>query len=184
MEAHLSGLRVHVSVEEAEPLGTAGALGRLRDWVAGRPVLVANADAWHRFDIGVLLEGWDGLRTRLLVVEDAARGDFGPWRYVGSALMPWSVVRDLNDEPSGLYEVRWQRQQAEGHLELVAVEGEFHDCGTSADYLAANLAASGGSSVVAPGARVAGAVIRSVVWPDSVVAAGERLIERIRAGTL
>jgi MurNAc alpha-1-phosphate uridylyltransferase len=184
MEAHLSGQRVHVSVEEAEPLGTAGALGRLRDWIADRPVLVTNADAWHRFDVGVLLEGWDGQRTRLLVVDDPERGDFGPWRYVGSALMPWPAVRDLRDEPAGLYEVLWQRQQVEGCLELVAVQGEFHDCGTPADYLAANLDASGGSSVVAPNARVEGTVIRSVVWPDSVVAAGERLVERIRAGTL
>jgi N-acetyl-alpha-D-muramate 1-phosphate uridylyltransferase len=184
MEAHLSAHRVHVSVEEAEPLGTAGALGRLRDWIADRPVLVTNADAWHRFDVGVLLEGWNGERSRLLVMEDRERGDFGPWRYVGSALMAWSVVRDLSDAPSGLYEVLWRRQQAEGQLELVTVEGEFHDCGTPADYLAANLAASGGSSVVAPSAIVEGTVIRSVVWPDSVVAAGERLVDRIRAGSL
>ena len=184
MEEHLAAHRVHVSVEDAEPLGTAGALGRLRDWIDGRPVLVTNADAWHRFSLEVLLEGWDGVRSRLLVIDEPEHGDFGSWRYVGSALVPWADVRGLNEEPSGLYEVLWQRQQAEGHLELVAVEGVFHDCGTPADYLAANLAASGGSSVVAPSAVVEGTVIRSVVWPDSVVHPGERLVERIRAGAL
>ena len=186
MEEHLSARvhPVHTSVEEQAPLGTAGALGRLRDWISGRAVIVTNADAWHRFDLRVLLEGWDGRRSRLLVIEDPERGDFGSWRYIGSALMPWSAVRELSDEPSGLYEVLWQRQQEEGHLELVPVNGEFHDCGTPADYLAANLAAAGGSSVVAPTARVEGTVIRSVVWPDSVVERGECLVERIRAGAL
>src|SRR5688500_13503964 len=42
LERHLAG-RVHLSVEEEEPLGTAGALGRLREWIDGRPVLVHNA---------------------------------------------------------------------------------------------------------------------------------------------
>ncbi len=44
--AHLSGREVHVSVEEPVALGTAGALGRLRDWVAGAAVLLTNADSW------------------------------------------------------------------------------------------------------------------------------------------
>src|SRR3954469_20035178 len=44
MEDHLTG-RVHLSIEEGEARGTAGALGLLRDWIDGRPTLVANADA-------------------------------------------------------------------------------------------------------------------------------------------
>ena len=83
LEAHLDG-RVHVSVEEPEALGTAGAVGKLRDWIDGRPAVVVNADAWHRFDLTSLVEGWDGERVRLLVVEDRDRGDFGPWRFCGA----------------------------------------------------------------------------------------------------
>ena len=42
---HLAG-RAHVSVEQPIALGTAGALGRLRPWIDGRPALVVNADTW------------------------------------------------------------------------------------------------------------------------------------------
>ncbi|MBA2280763.1 MAG: NTP transferase domain-containing protein, partial [Acidimicrobiia bacterium] len=45
LESHLHG-RVHLSFEEDRALGTAGALGHLRDWIAGRPTLVVNGDAW------------------------------------------------------------------------------------------------------------------------------------------
>jgi MurNAc alpha-1-phosphate uridylyltransferase len=43
--AHV-GARAHMSVEPDMPLGTSGALGKLRDWIAGRGVLIANADAY------------------------------------------------------------------------------------------------------------------------------------------
>ncbi len=56
--AHLAGRAVHVSVEEPVALGTAGALGRLRPWIDGRPVLVTNADAWLPADL-------TGLRRRV-----------------------------------------------------------------------------------------------------------------------
>ena len=173
MEAHLAGRDVHLSVEE-ELLGTAGALGRLREWIAGRPVLLANADAWHRFDLTDFVEGWDGERPRLLVVRDEAQGDFGPWRYVGAALLSWSDVASLEPVPSAL---DWKARD----VDLCPVTGEFYDCGTPADYLDANLAASGGRSVVGEGAQVDGDVVRSVVWPGAVVAAGERLVDAIRA---
>ncbi|MDQ3756727.1 MAG: sugar phosphate nucleotidyltransferase [Actinomycetota bacterium] len=179
MEAHLSGRGVHLSVED-RLLGTAGALGNLREWIAGRSVLVSNADAWHRFDLGVLVEGWDGKRPRLLVVRDEARGDFGPRRYVGSALLPWADVAALEPVPSGLYERCWRGRD----VDLCPVEGEFFDCGTPADYLAANLAANGGRSVIGRGARVEGEVVRSVVWPGAVVPAHERLVDAIRADGL
>src|SRR5690242_8490235 len=39
LENHLAG-RVHLSIEEPQALGTAGALGLLRPWIAERPVLV------------------------------------------------------------------------------------------------------------------------------------------------
>ena len=180
MEAHLEG-RVHVSVEEARPLGTAGALGHLRSWIDGRPVLVTNGDTWHRFALSALTEGWDGRTVRLLVVPGSDGRGFDPWTYAGSALMPWADVADLEAVPSGLYEAVWRRRRDEGGVELVTVEGEYFDCGTPQDYLAANLAASGGASVVAPDAVVEGTVVRSVVWPGAHVAAGERLVECIRA---
>jgi MurNAc alpha-1-phosphate uridylyltransferase len=62
------------------------------------------------------------------------------------------------------------------------VNGVCIDCGTPQDYLAANLAWSGGVSVIGAGAVVAGEVVESVVWPDAVVRAGERLVRCIRAG--
>ena len=184
MEAHLAGLGcpVHVSVEEPAPLGTAGALGKLRDWIDGRAALVVNADAWHRFELSGLVDGWDGERARLLAVEDPVRGDFGRWRYCGAALMPWDEVRALEPAPAGLYEACWRAAWAEERLELVPAEGPFFDCGTPADYLAANLAASGGRSVIGEGARVEGELVRSVVWPAGVVRRGERLVECVRAG--
>ena len=181
MERHLAG-RVRLSVEEPVALGTAGALGRLRGWVAGRATLVVNADAWHRFDLAALVDGWDGRRTRLLVVEDPARGDFGTWRHCGAALMPWAEVAVLPEAPSGLYEVSWRRLADQGGLELVPAEGPFFDCGTPTDYLAANLASSGGASVVGDGAHVDGELVRSVVWPGGRVWAGERLVECVRVG--
>ena len=181
LERHLAG-RVHLSVEEPDVLGTAGALGQLRDWIDGRATVVVNADAWHRFDLSVLGEGWDDERVRLLVVHDPARGDFGPWRQCGASLMPWSEVRELPAVLGGLYEACWGPRWAEGRLELIACTGPFFDCGTPADYLAANLAASGGESVIGKDARVEGELVRSVVWPDGVVHRGERLVDSIRVG--
>jgi NDP-sugar pyrophosphorylase family protein len=183
LEEHLAGTGVHVSVEADRPLGTAGALGKLRPWIDGRAVVVTNADAWHRFDLHLLMDGWDGERPRLLVVHDPGLGDFGPWRYVGAALLPWSAVADLEAVPSGLYQHVWVSAEAEGRLDLVQADGPFFDCGTPADYLAANLCASGGESVVGEGAVVEGELVRSVVWPGGVVRAGERLVESIRVGS-
>jgi len=180
LEAHLAG-RVHLSVEP-ELLGTAGALGRLRDWIDGRAAVVVNADGWHRFDLSVLLDGWDGERVRLMVVDDPDRGDFGPWRACGASILPWSEVRSLPAAFGGLYEACWGPRWADGRLDLVPCSGAFFDCGTPADYLAANLAASGGDSVVGRNARVEGELVRSVVWPDGVVHRGERLVDCIRAG--
>jgi N-acetyl-alpha-D-muramate 1-phosphate uridylyltransferase len=180
LESYLSDRDVHVSVEEPDALGTAGALGQLREWIDGRDVLLANADAWRANGLGALTDDWDGDRTRLLVTDDPARGDFGRWRYAGAALIPWAEVRELSPEPAGLYEVSWARLEKEGALDLVPLEGRFIDCGTPADYLAANLAASGGESVIGEGAVVAGRLERSVVWPGGVVGRDEHLVDAIR----
>ncbi|MCU1353702.1 MAG: Mannose-phosphate guanylyltransferase/MurNAc alpha-phosphate uridylyltransferase, partial [Acidimicrobiales bacterium] len=67
---------------------------------------------------------------------------------------------------------------------LVVHDGPFVDCGTVADYLAANLLATGGTSAVEPGALVAddAVVERSVVWAGSEVHPGEVLVDAVRAG--
>lgn len=190
VEAHLTrsgaSVRPHLSIEPDRARGTAGALGLLRPWIDGRGVLVTNADAWLPADLTAFVAGWDGERVRLLCVEDADRGDFGSLRYCGAALLPWALVSGLGEEPTGLYEVMWRAEAEAGRLDLVTHDGAFIDCGTVADYLAANLAASGGEPVVGEGARIgAGAeVVRSVVWDDAEVAPGERLVDAVRAATL
>lgn len=185
LDAHLP-TTVHRSYESPVALGTAGALGALRGWIDGRSVLLTNADAWlpPDLDLGGFVDGWDRERVRLLCVDDEARGDFGSLRYCGVALLPWATIVPLAAEPSGLYEVSWRHEAAAGRLDLVTFDGTFVDCGTPADYLAANLLASGGTSVIDPGARVGeGAlVIRSVVWDHSEVAPGELLVDAVRAG--
>ncbi len=183
MEDHLATLdgSVHVSVEEAEALGTAGALGHLRDWIDGRPVLVVNADAWHRADLAAFAAGWSGDHPRLLTVEHPALATWGDDAYAGAALLPADGVARLPDTPSGLWETWWRSLTPGVDLELVRYDGPWFDCGTPADYLAANLEASGGQSVVSPGAVVEGELVESVVWAGARVEAGERLYRAIRA---
>jgi MurNAc alpha-1-phosphate uridylyltransferase len=183
--AHLAG-RAHLSIEEPEALGTAGALGYLREWIDGRSVLVVNADAWIQADLAAFVQGWDRDQVRVMVVADESRRDFRSrdgrwWRYAGAALMPWSEVCRLRAEPTGLYECSWRQAEAEGRLDLAPHAGPFFDCGTPVEYLAANLHVSGGRSVIGPGAVVEGEVDQSVVWPDGVVRRGERLVRAIRA---
>ncbi|HEX6936903.1 MAG TPA: sugar phosphate nucleotidyltransferase [Actinomycetes bacterium] len=184
MRTALASRGVHVSFEEPEALGTAGALGRLRGWLAGRPVLVTNADAWYppagATAVADLVVGWDGERPRLLCVRTAGPADFGDLHYVGTAVLPWWAVRDLEPVPSGLYEVSWRALHDRGALDLVVIDLEAVDCGTPAAYLRANMAASGGAPVVEDGARVEGELVRSVVWAGEVVRPGERLVDAIR----
>ena len=183
LDAHLAP-DVHRSREEPVALGTAGAIGALRPWLDGRDVVVANADAWldRSLDLGPFVDGWDRERTRLLCVRDPARGDFGDLRYCGVALIPATEAQRLEPVPSGLYEVSWRAELAAGRLDLAVTDVPFIDCGTPADYLHANLAASGGTAVVGAGATVAdGARLeRSVVWPGAEVAAAEHLVDAVR----
>jgi len=185
VQAHLAsrdtGSLVHLSVEEPVALGTAGAIGNLRRWIAGRPVLVVNADAWHRADLRELVAGWDGGTTRLLTVVDPRRGTWGDRRYAGAALLPWSEVSRLDDRPSGLWETSWHRLRPDRDLELIVHDGAYFDCGTPVDYLAANLEASGGRSVIGEGAVVEGTVEATVVWSGARVERGEHLHRAVRA---
>lgn len=182
LASHLDG-RVHLSVERPVALGTAGAVGALRTWLKGRHVLICNADAYLDGDLHPLIAGWTGEHPRLLVVRDPARADFGAWRFAGASLLPWSYARELPARPAGLYEAVWRAADARGELEFVEHTGTFIDCGTPQDYLAANLHASGGASVIGEGAVVDGEVIRSVVWPAAVVRRDERLVESVRTDT-
>jgi MurNAc alpha-1-phosphate uridylyltransferase len=201
------GARAHLSVEPGDPLGTAGGLGNLRGWIAGRGVLVGNADAYLADpaaapgpDVAALLAGWDGRTVRLLgqpADDPAAPGTFSGHRFVGFSLLPWRLVRELPATFGDLVRTVWRPAEAAGALEVVAYRGVFYDTGTPADYLAANLHAAGDGSLVDPsatvtgrvdravvgaGAQVRGAVTRAVVWPGATVRAHERLADVIRAG--
>ena len=183
MEQYLSqrAFPVHASVEHEELLGTAGAVGRLRDWIAGDAVVVTNVDALTTPDLTQLVDEWDGERIRLLVAFDPHEPDFdGCWKYAGACVMPWSAVRDLPDRPADLYVERWRPAADAGELELVPTRWAFTDCGTPLRYLAANLIVSGGRAVIGEGAVVEGEVEASVVWPGARVAAAERLRHAIR----
>jgi NDP-sugar pyrophosphorylase family protein len=203
--AHV-GDRAHLSVEPDGPLGTSGGIGRLREWINGRGVLVGNADAYLADprrepgkDVAALLEGWTGETVRMLTrpVPPGDTGGFSGRRFAGFSLLPWRYVRDLADEQSDLVRTVWRPAEAAGELELISYAGVYIDTGTPADYLRANLhAASGGSlldptatingravdSVVGANATVDGTVNRTVVWPGATVTAAETLTGAIRAG--
>lgn len=177
----VAGSPVHLSVEEPEALGTAGALGHLRPWIDGRAAVVLNGDTWSPGSLAAAVQGWDRERVRLLVVDDDRLTRSS--RLAG-ALLPWSEIAPLEPVPSGLYEASWGRLAAEGRIEVVRWDGPWVDCGTPARYLHANMLASGGRSVVGPGSKVDGRVVRSVLWEDSVVRADEVLVDAVRAGNL
>ena len=181
MEAHLAG-RVQLSIEERQALGTAGGVANLRRWIDGRGVLVVNADAWHLADLARFTAEWDRERVRLLVA-GSAEGGLQPGSRICASLLPWQEVLRLPVRPAGLYEVLWRDLAAEGLLDVVGYDGPFVDCGTPRAYLEANMLASGGESVIGPGAVLDGEVERSVVWPGAVVRRGERLVGAIRAHT-
>lgn len=168
--------RVWVSHERRRALGTAGAVGHLADWLDGRGVVVVNADAWTTAAVSGLLDRFDGTTASVLVVGDG----FGPRAKVAAAVVPWADVVRLPDTPAGLYEHLWSPRHAAGALDVVTCGDVFIDCGTPADYLAANMAATGGVSWIGDGARVDGTVHRSVVWPGATVAAGEHLVDAVR----
>ena len=199
--------RAHLSVEPGGPLGTAGGVARLRDWIDGRGVLVGNADAYLSDpasppgrDIAALVHGWDGATVRMLTTAARAgeRPEFGGRRFAGFSLLPWTYVRRLTAEPSNLVHLVWRPAEAVGDLELVGYGGTYIDTGTPADYLAANLHAGAGrplidasatvtgrceASVVGADAVVRGTVLRCVVWPGATVSAGEHLVDAVRVGT-
>jgi MurNAc alpha-1-phosphate uridylyltransferase len=179
IEAHLDG-RVHISVEEPQALGTAGALARLRPWIDGRPTLVLNGDTWCPGSLAAFVADADRTRVRLALAGPEDR--LGRASRIAAALMPWPEVARLAPVPAGLYEASWRALADSGEIDIVRWDGPCLDCGTPARYLAANLAASGGRSVIGAGARVDGQVVRSVLWPGARVRRRERLVDAVRAG--
>lgn len=178
LAVHL-GNRVHLAVEEPEALGTAGAVANLRSWLDGRAALVVNGDVWHDADLAALTAGWDGERVRVLVAGEGGGALPRRPRVIGSLLPPWAIA-PLPVTPSGLYEVCWSALDALGRLEVVGADAPYVDCGTPRAYLAANLASSGGRTVVGEGAVVAGVATRCVLWPGAVVRPGEVLVDAVR----
>jgi MurNAc alpha-1-phosphate uridylyltransferase len=171
----------HLSVEHDVALGTAGALGALRDWLDGRSALIVNADTWHRADLSAFVAGWDGERVRLLT---STALPFGPRSAVVASLLPWSIVATIEATPAGLWERVWRAELTEGRLDAVHHAGTVVDCATPRDYLAANLAWSGGESVVGDGAVVEGSARRCVLWPGARVHPHEHLVDAVRTPTM
>jgi molybdopterin-guanine dinucleotide biosynthesis protein A len=173
------GGRVHLSIEQPEALGTAGAVAAIRGWLGDRDVLVANGDVVLHPppDLTGFVADWDRERPRLLVVEDHDNPDFeGRWRFAGVSLLPAAIAVALKAEPSGLFEVVWRNTA----IDLVPTPATYVDCGNPSAYLRANLLVSGGASVIGAGATVEGTIERCVVWPGATVAADEHLVEVIR----
>src|SRR3546814_20308312 len=83
--------------------------------------------------------------------------------------MPWPELSRLEATPSGLYEVSWRAAQSERRMDVARLDTPFIDCGTPAQYLAANLAATAGKSAIGEGAEVDGKVEQCVVWPGAEV---------------
>lgn len=171
------GSRAMLSVEDEPGLGTAGAVAAAAALVDQGDVMVLNGDTWAPGDLAPLVETWDRERVRVVVSGPA---ELTPRSPIVGSLMPWSVVKDLAVEPSGLYEVCWAPLAAAGRLDVVGWDGPVIDCATPRDLLAANLAWSGGDSVIGDGAQVEGNVVRSVVWPGARVWPGEELVDAIR----
>jgi mannose-1-phosphate guanylyltransferase/MurNAc alpha-1-phosphate uridylyltransferase len=202
---HHVGDRAHVSLEPDGPLGTSGGVARLSSWTGGRAALVGNADGYLADpgrdpgkDIAALLEGWSGETVRMLTlpVPPGDTGGFSGRRFAGFSLLPWRYVRNIPPGRGDLVRTAWRPAEAAGELELIPYEGIYIDTGTPADYLAANLHAAQGqslidpsaeitgrasTSVIGPHARIRGAVTGSVVWPHAEVAPGETLTAAIRA---
>lgn len=203
--AHVGG-RAHVAVETGSaPLGSAGGLAVMRDWIDGRHVLVGNADAYLAGgDLGPLLRHWDGEHVRLLGVPAGGAGEFGAHRFAGFSLLPWRYVARLPIVAADLVRAVWRPAEALGQLRVIEYAGHYLDSGTPADYLAANLDAAQAAdldttpgSLIAPDAVVAGTAVesvigahaevygrveRTVVWPGAYVGPDEHLVESIRFG--
>lgn len=162
--------------EGADPLGTAGGVYNMRDWIDGRDVVVLNSDSVVFGDVGDFIDGRDQAPTRLLVTLDRGSPDFDDlWRFVGLSTMTSATIAEIGPDTEDLYRDLWKGQLSDGEVDLVPFSGLAIDAGTPANLLAANLVASGGRSVVEPGASVHGTVEQCVVLAGADVRADEHL---------
>ena len=178
IEEFVAPLDVEVS-REPGVLGTAGAVGRIRDWLGDDDLLILNGDTWigeigHSF-----VQDWDRERPRLLVQDTGREADFGTSRFIGASLLPNGAARRLEERESGLYEEVWRSAPS---LDLVATNTPAFDCGTPEEFLAANLSVSGKPAVIHPTARPGGPVIRSVLLREASTEPGSTCIGEIRDG--
>jgi MurNAc alpha-1-phosphate uridylyltransferase len=167
---------VQMFEEGPDPLGTAGGLYNMQEWISGRDVVVLNADSVLFGDVADFVGGRDQAPTRLLVTLDRASPDFdGLWRFVGLSTMDRATLARIGPDTEDLYRDLWKGQLAEGQVRLVPFTGLAIDAGTPANLLAANLVASGGSTVVEPGATVDGTAEQCLVLAGGEVPAGTHL---------
>ena len=167
---------VRVFEEGAEPLGTAGGLYNMRDWIGDRDVVVLNADSVIFCDVADFIGRRDEAPTRLLVTLDRASPDFDSlWRFVGLSTMDRATVARIGPDTEDLYRDLWKEQLAEGGVLLVPFTGLAIDAGTPANLLAANLVESRGRTVVEPGATVDGTAEQCLVLAGGEVPVGTHL---------
>ena len=179
VEAFVAGRGVHVS-HEPELLGTAGAVGAIRDWLDGDDVLILNSDTWLASVPDDFVDSWDRRRPRLLVKDVGHPSDFSTLRFIGASLLPGGMARGLAATPSGLYERVWL--PGRDSLDLVVTDVAAFDCGTPEEFLRANLAVSDGAPVIHPTARPGGPAYRSVFLRDATSPAGHSSVGEIRDG--
>ncbi len=169
--------------EGSEPLGTAGGLYNMREWIGPRDVVVLNADSVLFGDVADFIGGRDRAPTRLLVTLDRASPDFdGLWRFVGLSTMDSATLARIGPDTEDLYRDLWKRQLADGEVDLVPFTGLAIDGGTPANLLAANLVENGGGTVVESGATVDGTAEQCLVLAGGEVRAGEHLRRSIVDG--
>ena len=162
--------------EGSEPLGTAGGLYNMREWIGGRDVVVLNADSVLFGDVADFIDRRHQAPTRLLVTPDRASPDFdGLWRFVGLSTMDRATVARIGPDTEDVYRDLWKRQLADGEVHLEPFTGLAIDAGTPANLLAANLVESGGRTVVEPGATVDGTAEQCLVLAGGEVRAGAHL---------
>ncbi len=167
---------VQMFEEGPEPLGTAGALHNMQEWIGGRDVVVLNADSVLFGDVADFVGGRDQAPTRLLVTLDRASPDFdGLWRFVGLSTMDRATLARIGPDTEDLYRDLWRRQLADGEVQLVPFTGLAIDAGTPANLLAANLVESGGGTVIEPGTTVDGTAEQCLVLAGGEVPSGTHL---------
>ena len=174
LESHLADRGVHLSVEEPEALGTAGALGRLRDWIDGRDVLLANADAWRergprRPDRRMGRQ--PGAPARHRGPGAAATSGAGATPAPPSCRGPRCATSP--PEPAGLYEVSWAAARGRRATSTSSPSTALHRLRHARRLPRRQPGRVGRAQRGRRGRGVAGELERSVVWPGGVVGRDE-----------